>query len=135
MEVDCALLCDAVTVREGLLNILGGGITRLNRPSYPTQWNGGLALRILVHPTEGGSPHTIQVLMQDEDGSRLSEIQAAFEQMGTSPDIAPGEQLSLPIAIQFDAAIPAPGAYSFEVLIDGHHKVSVPMRAVVVPEA
>lgn len=29
MRVDCALLCDAASVREGLLNILGGGITRV----------------------------------------------------------------------------------------------------------
>ena len=35
MELTTALLCDHVQVREGLLFIVAGGITRLRRPSYP----------------------------------------------------------------------------------------------------
>ena len=41
MELTTALLCDHVQVREGLLFIVAGGITRLRRPSYPAALGAG----------------------------------------------------------------------------------------------
>ena len=129
MKLDCALLCDAVTAREGLLNVLGAGITRVTHDSYPAQFDGGLALRIMLHPTETGRSHGLQVILQTEDGRRLAELNGQF-QSDLPGDMAPGEEVSLPLAMQFQGPLPVPGAYSFELLIDDHHQVSVPFRAV-----
>lgn len=130
MQISVALLCDAVTAREGLLNILAGGITRTTHPSYPAQFEGGLALRIMVHPTEAQTAHAIQIILQDADGKRLAEINGQFQSEGEPKDLLPGEELSLPLAMNFQMEIPNPGQYSFEVLIDNIHQASLPFRAV-----
>lgn len=136
MKVDCALLCDAVTVREGLLHVLGGGVTRVNRQSYPAPMGVALALRILVHPTEASKPHTAVFIVQTSDGARLVEGTAEFGLTpGTVPDLAPGEQLSLPLQLPLQTVpLPSAGGYSVEVLIDGIHQVSIPFQATLIEQ-
>ncbi len=128
MRIDCALLCDYVTVREGLLHVLGGGITRLGRPSFPSRLGVAFALRIMVHPTEAGKEHKIDALLLAEDGAEVARMEIGFE-LGPQ-NVRPGEELSAPFAIPMhDFPIPHEGAYSFELLIDGVHQASVPFLA------
>lgn len=134
MRVDLALLCDAVTVREGLMNILGGGVTRLNREVFPSQFSGGLALRILLNQMEAGTEHNLEIIFQSEDGQRLTEIKADFQSEVAQP-LNPGEELSFPIGIAFQTAIPKPGAYSFEIAINGEHRKAVSLWAIQVGQA
>lgn len=124
MRVDCALLSDATTVREGLLHILGGGITRVTPPSYPHVFVGALALRIMLHPTEAGSSHNLQIVLQDSDGKRLLELAADF-QAEAAPDLAVNEEIALPLSLGFSAQLERPGGYSFEVLTDTNHQTTV----------
>lgn len=130
MKIDTAFLCDAATVREGLLNVLGGGITRAGRSEFPGPLSLTLALRILVHPTEAGSPHKLVILLQGEDGQEAARVDIEFgaNDPGT---LEPGEQFSLPLPIPMppQVQLPAPGRYSFELLIDGIHQGSVPFIA------
>ena len=72
------MLCDAATVREGLLHILGGGITRLNRPSFPAPLGAALALQISVHPTEASVSHRVEAIIQGEDGSQIAKATAQY---------------------------------------------------------
>ena len=128
MRVDCALLCDAVTVREGLVHILGGGVTRLRRPQYPGPLNTALALRVMVHPTESDKPHEMEARLVKEDGDELARVEIGFE--AAAQQIRPGEELSAPFALPLHGLmIPHEGAYSFELLIDGVHQASVPFTA------
>jgi hypothetical protein len=130
MRIDCALLCDAATVREGLLHILGGGVTRAGRTEYPAPLNLTLALRILVHPTETGSPHQLEVRLQSADGEVVTALGAEFGVDDTTA-LAPGEHASLPLPLALPEAVqlPTPGTYSFEILIDGIHQAAVPFIA------
>src|SRR5207302_949196 len=70
MQVVTALLCDYASVREGLLNILGGGVNRLWRAELPAPLNLSMALMVDLHPQEVGSSHDLQVAVQDDDGRR-----------------------------------------------------------------
>lgn len=130
MKIDTAFLCDAATVRDGLLNILGGGITRAGRVEFPAALGLTLALRILLHPTEADNPHKLVVRLQGIDGEEAARVDIEFgaENPGT---LEPGEQFSLPIPIPMppQVQLPAPGRYSFELLIDGIHQGSVPFTA------
>jgi hypothetical protein len=130
MRVDTALLCDAATVREGLLNILGGGITRIVQPEYPADLAVTLALRIMVHPTEMDHPHQLQIIVQGEDGEKVTEVKAQV-QVANPEQIPPGEDGELLIPWNFPARpkLPGPGRYSMEILIDGIHQGTVPFRA------
>ncbi len=131
MRIDCALLCDAATVREGLLHVLGGGITRAGRPEYPAPIGLTLALRILIHPTEAGESHHLDVRLQGADGQKIAAIQVEFG-ANDPTGLEPGEHASLaiPLPLPEQIALPHPGRYSFELLIDGIHQVSVPFTAV-----
>lgn len=130
MRVDTALLCDAVTVREGLLHVLGGGITRIHRPMYPAPLAASMAVRILIHPTEAAAPHELGVLLVDEDGGQLGEVTLKFQASAEGSDLQPGEELALPIPLALQGLpLPKKGMYRFELLIDGIHQLSVPFIA------
>jgi hypothetical protein len=135
MRIDCALLCDSVTVREGLLHILGGGITRINRDSFPGPLGAALALRIMVHPTETDRTHELRVMLLAEDGGRIAEIGIQFG-VNDPTILEPTEEASLALPIQMhQVMVPRPGPYNFELLIDGIHQVTVPFRAVQMKES
>jgi hypothetical protein len=130
MRIDCALLCDSVTIREGLLHILGGGITRANREGYPAPLNLALALRIMVHPTEAEHTHELTVLLLAQDGERVAEFGIQFG-INDPAVLEPAEEASLPLGLSLHTVgLPHEGPYSFELLIDGIHQGTVPFRAV-----
>lgn len=129
MRVDCALLCDSATVREDLLHILGGGITRLGRSTFPAPLNAALALRVMVHPTESSRRHQLEVRLIAEDGAPVATVEIEFE-LASAGTARPGEELSASFAVPLHTVgLPSPGAYSFELLIDGVHQTSVPFIA------
>jgi hypothetical protein len=130
MRIDCALLCDSVTIREGLLHILGGGITRANRDNFPAPLNLALALRIMVHPTEAEHTHELAVLLLGQDGERIAELGIQFG-INDPAALEPAEEASLPLALSLHTVpLPREGPYSFQLLIDGIHQGTVPFRAV-----
>src|SRR5207302_2267086 len=98
MQVVTALLCDYASVREGLLNILGGGVNRLWRAELPAPLNLSLALMVDLHPQEVGAPHELGITVQDDDGGRLLELTGNF-QAGQNPDSAIGEHALVPFGI------------------------------------
>lgn len=132
MRIDCALLCDAATVREGLLHVLGGGVTRLTRPTYPAPLGVAIAARILVHPTEAEDNHHGRIVVQAEDGEQLAEV--TFDFRSERPPgglLASGEEMSLPVVVPLqNVGVPAAGGYSVEILIDRIHQASLPFRVV-----
>jgi hypothetical protein len=131
VRVDCALLCDAVTVREGLLHILGGGITRLGRPTYPAPMAVSLALRILLHPSEAGQQHKVRLEIVTQDGEQVGQVDAAFQaERPAAGVLEPGEELAVAIPIPLGFfALPKPGSYVINILLNGMHQVSLPIRA------
>lgn len=131
MRVDTALVCDAATVREGLLHILGGGITQLVRPEYPAELGVTLALRIMVHPTEMDHPHDLEIVLQDDDGQQITKVELHVE-VGEHADVPAGDEGEIIVPWNFPGRpqIPHVGRYSFEILIDGNHQLSVPLRAI-----
>jgi hypothetical protein len=133
MRIDTALLCGAATARDGLLSILDGGVGQVERQGYPAPLALTLAMRVLVHPTEMARPHQLEVLLQDEDGEQITKVNIGVE-MGDQSLVPPGEEASIAIPWNFPGQpmLPHAGRYSFEILIDGVHQVSVPLRAVVV---
>lgn len=128
MKVDTCMLCDAATLREGLLHILGGGVREITRSEFPSPLGLSLALRVLLHPTELAHPHKLEVILQDEDGQRVVEFN--IELAALDLDIPPGDEFPLPIAWDFPGrpSLPYAGRYSFELLTDGVHQTSVPLK-------
>lgn len=136
MEVK-SILCDAATVREGLLHILGGGITRLFRDNYPAPFTGGLAVVIHPHHSEVGLEHQIVIQVATQDGEIIGKLDGTFR-VDQGEGTEPGEQSVVPIVLDFSdppLIIPAQGGYSVDVLVDKQHKDSLTFFAKTRPSA
>ena len=133
-RITSALLCDAATVREGLVHILGGGITRLNRPEYPSPMMTGLALAVVLSPLEAGHPHEVVAIVQTEDGEAIVQANGQLQPGEPSPLLEPGESVAIQLAIPLhQVVLPAAGGYSIEISVDDIHQLSLPFRAVLIP--
>jgi hypothetical protein len=133
MDITSALICNYAEVREGLLFIAGGGVTRLVRPEYPATL--GICVAVVMEGTEGevaGIPHDIQLLVRDGDGQPVAEVKGGF-QAGDNLRLEPAEMVQLPIAFNLTGVVvPAPGAYDIDVAIDGGHLAGQPERTVTI---
>lgn len=129
MDIE-ALLCDAATVRENLLHILGGGLGQLWRDAYPAPLGVDFALLLTLHPSEATDEHELRILIQDTDGKQIARVDAMFSVGTQVMPIPAGEMVRAPIAIQLRTVpIPAPGLYSIELLVDKQHRRSLPFQA------
>ncbi len=130
-RVASALLCDAATVREGLLHILGGGITRLHRAEFPAPMQVTLVAQVVLTPGEIVHPHDVVATIQTEDGEVVVQANGHLEAGEPNPMLEPGESVILPLVINLTGAVvPAAGGYSIEVSVDGVHQSSLTFRAV-----
>jgi hypothetical protein len=127
-----AMICDAATVRDGLLNVLGAGLSLFNRESYPAAF--GAAVALILELSDGGESdqaHDIQVkaFRVGQADSAFFEVSAVLnaELVGNSG----GFQL-VPLALGLqNAGIPEEGAYELVVLIDGVNVTTLHFTATV----
>jgi len=125
MELTTALLCDHVQVREGLLFIVAGGITRLRRPSYPAALGAGLAVVIELEQLEAESPHQFALVIVGEDGEEVGRVEAEI-QVGDREGAYAGENVQVPLGVDMSgASLPKAGAYELHVYVDNHHQRTV----------
>lgn len=120
MRVDSAMLCDAVSIRDGLLHILGGGITRIWASEYPAGLNAHLAARIMLSASEATERHTLAVSVENsDDGSPIGSFSADFG-VGRPTDLEDGEEIHVPLGFPLHAVqLPAPAAYRLALTLDG----------------
>ena len=70
MDVTTAMLADFAQVREGLLFVSSGGITRCYREQLPAPLGVHLAIVLELDRLEAERPHEVRVVVVDEDGRR-----------------------------------------------------------------
>lgn len=130
-RVASALLCDAATVREGLLHILGGGITRLHRAEFPAPMQVTLVAQVVLTPSEITFTHDVSAVIQTEDGEVVVQANGHLEAGEPNPLLEPGESVILPLVINLsNVVVPRPGGYSIEISVDDVHQTSLTFRAV-----
>jgi hypothetical protein len=133
MEVTCALLCDAATVREGLLHVLGGGITRVNRVEYPAALGLTLALEFDFFPAEVDQQFELTIAVDTNGGDRLAEASFTFA-VPTGDNMFAGEHYHVPLSVPLaQVVLPTVGAYWVEVFVDGTHRKRIEFWATLVP--
>ncbi len=121
-EVSAAFLCDYASVREGLLHVLGGGITRVWRDEFPSPLGVGLAIVFELHRMELGRPHEVHIEIRDEDGGALAEIRGGFGADAT-PAMRPHEGILVPFAIGLHGLpVQKHGDYEATIAVDGQFK-------------
>jgi hypothetical protein len=112
-----AILCDAVTVRERLMHLLGGGVTKMMPTAYPAPFAADLALLIAAPVNEVGGQHALVVELALRGGEAFFTATLAF---GVNPSDSPDDTISLSIAIPLKrATISGPGVYEVSIFVDG----------------
>jgi hypothetical protein len=125
LDVTTALLCDYVQVREGLLFVLSGGITRIRRPSYPAPFGAGFAVVLELDAIEAETPHGFELVVVGEDGEEVGRINADI-QVGAHDGAYAGENIQVPMGIEMHGAVlPRPGAYELRVYVDAQHRRTI----------
>ncbi|MEV0483169.1 hypothetical protein AB0I69_21500 [Streptomyces sp. NPDC050508] len=91
MKLNMAALCDRATVREGLLHILGAGVTQTSL-SLPAAADLDLAVLIRAEAlNELSGQHRLTVTVRHEDGTEVGKVQLGWE----TPDMQAQDELAL----------------------------------------
>jgi hypothetical protein len=144
MRIDLAVLADAVTVRDNLINVLGGGLTTigvfpaapgLTTPFGPAVGSGGgfmVGVRLILSRGELGRQHVIESKITLADGGELNRMEL---QLFAPPQAVPeGEEAAFASAYAVAlGAVPNLGPYSLDLFGDGVHLKAIPFRVVMAP--
>jgi hypothetical protein len=139
VQVDWAIICNAAEgPPSGLVYILGAGVDTLVRPQYPSHFMCSLVVRLLAARAEADRPHTLELQCNDEDGRSIlpEPIVLPVGPLAIPDDLPVGWSVSVNLVANLQSLpLPSAGRYSFEMLLDGEHKRSLPFRAVYQPGA
>lgn len=128
------MLCDAATIRENLLHVLGGGVTHVIRPSFPAPLGCTLALSFYVK--YGGGTDVVHKV--DVTGYKVGVSEPIF-QYTTEFAIAeepPAGAESVGLAIPLDnIGLPEPGDYEIAVGVNDEQLTVIPFTAALPPLA
>lgn len=118
MRVAAALLCDAASVREGLVHVLGGGLNLLRRHAFPASLGVTLVFVPEVPEDEATNNHKVTVRVRERGGTEeVARVDGEW-----APDSDP-EHADLPSYVPLviplnQVAVPQPGAYELVLELD-----------------
>lgn len=119
-------LCDAASIREGLLHVLGAGITSMQRAEFPASLGCVLALQLEL-VLEGQGMHAVNIEMaftgpDGEDRGIPSFVTALqIDGTGVASDLSsiPGIA-TMPLVLNTaDLMLPEAGLYRIELVVNG----------------
>jgi hypothetical protein len=122
MRVTAILLADHASVREGLLHVLGAGITKVARDPLPARLDVMLALMLRSDDLDDlKAAHNLEVGIAasgpSEEGATIAK--AAME-LSTVGPLHPGPNLQIPVVVPLQPVpVPATGLYRITVSLDG----------------
>jgi len=128
MQLDWAMMAEAVQIREGLAYVLGGGFDTVISGQLPAALHGAVVIRLLLHRTEADRQHAVEVRILDEDGAELLRLHGHF-QPRVPDDLPLG--WDIPLLVTFgvpNLPLPRESRYSVEILGDGSHLKSLNLR-------
>lgn len=119
MHVDTAVLCDGATIREGLLHILGAGITRLWRPELPAGLGVSIAMLVDMERELEDTPHEVRIVIDGPAGERVAEAVAGIQYQG-GVRFEVGEHHLIPLVMPLhDVGLASYGRYTMTATVDG----------------
>jgi hypothetical protein len=126
MEVTNALLADFAQVREGLLFVSSGGITRCYRDQLPAPLGVFLATVLELDRIEAERVHELQVVVVDEDGQQLADISGEVQLGQTQMMI--NENLNVPIVFDLrNVPIERYGSVEVRLYVAREHRRTLPI--------
>ncbi|HKI34557.1 MAG TPA: hypothetical protein VKA46_22060 [Gemmataceae bacterium] len=136
MEVAYAVLANAVEQSsDGKCYVLGFDVGRVVGNRYPlTIGSISLLTKLIFAPEECGRQHHLSVSFSALGGERLEpQIEQDFQAPPLeNPEHQEHLRIGITIAMQ-DLTIPAPGTYTFRLLVDGTEATTIRLAAEEIP--
>jgi hypothetical protein len=119
-ELKSLILCDFAQIREGLLFVQSGGLTRLVAPSFPAKFACHVATLVWLPPHEAGSAHEMVMKVKSAATATLTAtVKVALHETAPPAGLQPGEGRQVPIVVPLAAvSFPSPGEYDLQVEVD-----------------
>jgi hypothetical protein len=103
---------------DGLMNIMGGGLTRVKVDNWPFSFRSlAIVAKILLDRSEALVPHTLSVRLLDPAGASFFETGDFEVPSGNATEEAPFYNINLALVLA-NVEFPAAGRYWFELLFD-----------------
>ena len=126
MDITTAMLADFAQVREGLLFVASGGVTRCYRDQLPAPLGVFLATVLELDRLEAEQIHQLQVIVVDEDGQQLAEI-AGEIQLGAT-QLMINENLNVPITFDLrNVPVEKFGSVEVRLYVANEHRSTLPI--------
>jgi hypothetical protein len=119
-RLDALILCDFAQVREGLLFVQSGGLTRLVVGAFPASFPCQVAAMVYVPAHEAADAHRLVMKIKAADTAVLvATIDVELHEAPNTNGLQPGEGRQVPIVVPLDAVMfPGPGAFDLHVDLD-----------------
>jgi hypothetical protein len=125
-DIDYAFLADAAQTSPGQkFHVIGGGLNRIGGRTYPLRHpHLALVVGLRVSVTEIDRQHEIRFVLLDPDGREVAAATGSLVAHGQAD--ARDSVLTLSIDL-WNLTFPAPGDYSFRVLVNGSELKRLPL--------
>ena len=121
------MLCEAATVRDGLLYVLGGGIACYTAPQYPIRLQVSLAVLIELNYLDQSESHKFAITLLDHQACELDRAEGEF---ATVQELDLDSVAILPAAISLAGfSLPEAANYEIRLEIDGDTRARLPLRS------
>ncbi len=119
LRITTLVLCDYAQVREGLLFVSSGGISRVKASSFPANLRVHLAAVVHLPPDTVSQPHRLNVKFKYPDAAAMIANVDVDIHLDQVRGVYPGEGVNFPQVLDL-SAIPFPraGQVDIQVSID-----------------
>ena len=119
-RLDALILCDFAQVRDGLMFVQSGGLTRLVAASFPATFHTYVAAMVNVPSHEAADAHRMVMKVKAADAAELiATVDVALHERPLPAGLQPGESRQVPIVVPLLKVIFArPAQYDIQVDID-----------------
>ncbi|MBF6606339.1 MAG: hypothetical protein IVW53_12225 [Chloroflexi bacterium] len=125
-DIDFAFLADAADTTPGQkFHVLGGGISRIGGPGFPLRHpHVALVVSLSITVPEFGHEHEVRIVCLGPDGAEVAPPAIANVAFAGGD----GHDTTVTFAVDlWNLTFPAPGEYSFRVLINGSERKRLPL--------
>src|SRR5919112_5426460 len=125
-EIDYAFLADAAQTAAGQkFHVIGGGVNRISGRTFPLRHpHLALVIGLRVTAPETDREHEIRFVLLDPDGGEVAGATGSL----VARSQRDGRDAVLTFSIDlWNLAFPAPGDYSFRLLVNGSERKRLPL--------
>ena len=132
-DIDFAFLADAAeTIPGQKFHVLGGGVARIGGRQFPLRHpHLALVVGLQVTSPETEREHEIRFVLLDPDGGEVAGATGSL--VARSPSDARDAVLTFSIDL-WNLTFPAPGDYSFRILVNGSERKRLPLLLLAPPD-